>query len=1078
MVQTSHEPGILLSKPISQHQGPPMKSFMLALLAMLCCASIALCQTETATISGRIADPTGAAISAANVEIQNVATGQIITLKSNTNGLYVAAAIQPGIYRIVVSNPGFKQIVKPDVVLNVQDNASFNFNMEIGSASEVVTVTEGGVNVNSTDASVSTVVDHQFVENLPLNGRSFQSLLYLTPGINANQNVTGPAQTNLGGFVVNGQRGDSNYWLVDGVSANFATTVGANLGPGASGTLPATNVVGGTSALVSVDALQEFRAETSSYAPEFGRVLGGQISIQTRSGTNQFHGTAFDYVRNGDLDATDWFATNQGVAKAIEKQNDFGGVIGGPIIKNKTFFFFSYEGFRLRVPDTFLGTVPDLATRQAAIPAMQPYLNAYPLPKPGVADVSPGLAPYGAAFSNPSTADAYSIRIDHELSSNLKLFGRYNQSPSHATERAAPGNTSNTVEIVHESTKTVTVGATFAKSAGLVNDVRFNYSTNGGNARFFQDNFDGGSSFPAESLFPSPFSYKNAWIAFVPLFGTNMRFNAGFTDPKNSQTQYNVVDTVALQKGSHSLKFGVDYRHMSPTYGFAQYLLLPFFSSVSDLENGTTPFSGVINSPRTTVIIHNLGAYAQDTWRVNSRLNLTYGLRWDVDFKPSTDGGPNFPGLTGFSTTDLSNLALAPAGAAPYSTRYGNVAPRIGGAYQISQNPEWGLVLRGGFGVLYGMVNSEVGDAIGSYPLGSFAFFSNVPFPTPPDVAALPPIAAPNPQNGFTLFGFDPHLNAPYALEWNVALEQSLGRAQSFSLSYVGAADRRLLATESITNPNLNYSAAELIANRGELSYNALQAQFRRALTRGLQALVSYNWSHSIDTGSFGLYANGNFADVNANRGDSDYDVRHSFSAALTYEIPSLKGNPIARAITSGWSTNNIVQIHSGPPIDITDSNFAGALSQLNASVLVRPDVVPGQPLYLHGSQYPGGEALNPAAFIDPPVDPVTGLPTRQGNLGRNSLHALGLTEWDFAVHRDFPLHESVKLQFSAELFNVLNHPNFGLFNSTFQTGNTFFGQSTTMQNQLGGQEGWGIQSSLYASGGPRSTQLALKLVF
>jgi hypothetical protein len=376
------------------------------------------------------------------------------------------------------------------------------------------------------------------------------------------------------------------------------------------------------------------------------------------------------------------------------------------------------------------------------------------------------------------------------------------------------------------------------------------------------------------------------------------------------------------------------------------------------------------------------------------------------------------------------------------------------------------------------MVNSEIGDAIGSYPTGAFGFFANVPFPTTPDVAALPPIVPPDIQNGETLFGFDPHLNAPYALEWNVALEQSLDKAQTLTVSYIGASDRRLLATESITNPNPNYAAAELIANAGTLKYDAMQAQFRRALTRGLQALVSYTWSHSIDTGSFGLYANGSFADLNANRGNSDYDVRHVFSAALTYNVPGLKSNAITRAITGGWSTNNIVQIHSGPPVDITDSNFAGALSQLNASVLVRPDIVAGQPLYLHGSQYPGGEALNPAAYTDPPVDPVTGLPTRQGNLGRNTLRALGLTEWDFAIHRDFPIHEAVKLQFNAELFNVLNHPNFGLFNSTFQNGNSFFGQATAMQNQLGGQEGWGIQSSLYAAGGPRSTQLSLKLVF
>jgi len=328
------------------------------------------------------------------------------------------------------------------------------------------------------------------------------------------------------------------------------------------------------------------------------------------------------------------------------------------------------------------------------------------------------------------------------------------------------------------------------------------------------------------------------------------------------------------------------------------------------------------------------------------------------------------------------------------------------------------------------------------------------------------------------LSGVDPHLNSPYALEWNVALEQSLGTAQTLTMSYIGASDKRLLASENISNPNPNYVSAYLVANTGTLNYNALQAQFRRALSSGLQALVSYSWSHSIDNGSYGSYANGTFANVNANRGSSDYDLRQVFSAALTYEIPELKSNPIARAISSGWSTHSIVQLHTAPPVDITDGNFAAALSTENASTLIRPDVVPGQPFYLSGSKYPGRKALNPAAFADPPTDPLTGLPSRQGNLGRNILRSFGLAEWDFAVHREFPIHETVKLQFDAELFNVLNHPNFGSFNSGFQNGNSLFGQSTSMQNQLGGNVGWGEQSSLYASGGPRSSQLALKLVF
>jgi hypothetical protein len=1054
-----------------------MKSFIVAvLLAMVWSANVALSQTATATVSGLITDPSGAALSGANVQILNVATGQAISLKTNSSGLYVAAALQPGTYNVIVSNPGFKQIVKPQVVLNVQDNASLNFNMEVGSTSETVTVTAGAFNVNTTDASVSTVIDSQFVENLPLNGRSFQSLLYLTPGVTVNQNIVGNQGDNIGGFVVSGQRGDQNYWLVDGVSGNVATTVSANQGPGVGGALAATNVMGGTNALVSVDAMREFRVQTSTYAPEFGRLMGGQISIQTRSGTNQFHGALFDYFRNGILDANDWFASNRGVAKPIEKQNDFGGVIGGPIIKNKTFFFFSYEGFRLRLPGTFLGTVPTIAARQAAIPAMQPYLNAYPLPQPGAQAVSPGLVLYAASYSNPTSADAYSIRVDHQLAKNLSLFGRYNESPSSAPyARGGIALSANTAQATYTSTRTVTAGATWSKST-ILNDARFNYSRSGGHSRYFLDNFGGGTTIPAESIFPSGYTFKNAWIAYDTTFGSNNQFIPGAVTPAEFQNQYNFVDTVAMQKGTHGLKFGIDYRHLRPEIVFAPYILIPIFGSLSGMQNGMSDVTIVINNLPSRVAISNFSAFAQDTWRVTPRLNLTYGLRWDVDFSPTSLTNSKFRGLTGFSYTDLSNLALGPVGSAPYDTRYGNFAPRIGGAYQLSQNPEWGLVLRGGFGVFYGLSSTETG-LIGTYPSSGVAVFGGAPFPTPPDIAALPPLVdEPTLANGQTLNGIDPHLNLPYALEWNVALEQSLGKAQTFTMSYIGASDKRLLAVESVTNLP-NFVSASLVGNAGTLSYNALQAQYRRALTNGLQALVSYTWSHSIDNGSYGSYTNGSLADANLNRGSSDYDLRHVLSAAVTYNVPGVKSNGLARAITSGWSTHNIVQVHSAPPIDIRDANFT-ALSRQNTSVLIRPDVVPGQPFYLYGSQYPGGKALNPAAFTDPPVDPVSGFPARQGTLSRNVLRALGLAEWDFAVRREFPIHEAVKLQFSAELFNVLNHPNFGLFNNTFQPGNIFFGQSTSMQNQLGGNVGWGIQSSLYASGGPRSTQLSLKLVF
>jgi Carboxypeptidase regulatory-like domain len=1059
-------------------------------LVLLLVAGRPLLGQSSAAITGIVQDTADARIPNASIKLINTETGIESPSVTGKDGSFTIPSVLPGHYRLQIEREGFDTTQLAGITLNVGDNKAVIIRMKAGSSLQTVTVDGSGVNINTTDGSVSTVIDRQFVENLPLNGRSFQSLLYITPGVNLN--VGGGTAVNqegtVGQFVVNGQRGDANYWMVDGVSANFGMNP-YQPGGGSGGAVGATNAVGGTNAMVSVDALQEFRIQTSTYAPEFGRAAGGQISIQTRSGTNQFHGTLFNFLRNGDLDAKDWFADNFGLAKPNEIQNDFGGVIGGPIVKDKTFFFFSAEGLRVIQPFTEVTTVPDLAARAAAIPAMQPYLNMYPVPAPGVPDTDPGsgLAPYTATFSNSAEANTFSLRLDHQLNTNLNFFARYSHAPSNFVQRGNGGNLPAN-DIVTESTvaKTATVGATWSKSAQVVNEARFNYSVGGGKELYNTDSFGGGTPFPGENLLPSPYSFGNTLVYYVSGVGTGMSVAMGF-GAANYQHQYNVVDTLSVQKGAHSLKFGADYRRLTPNYGQAPLELLPVFFALSDMQQGNAYFI-TSHYAHGTLLMQNLGVFGQDTWRVNPRLNLTYGLRWDFDFVPSTQQGIPFPSLTGFSRTDLSHLGLAPSGTAPYGMRYGNIAPRFGGAYKISTDPDWGLVLRAGFGLFYGLASTEATNVTAIdgplYPFGTNAYYPSVTFPTSPTDPEVqpPPVEAPNAANGNTLFGLDPHLNVPYALEWNVALEQSLGSAQTLSVSYIGASDKRLLTAESITNPNPNFASAYLISGTGTLSYAALQLEFQRRLRKGLQSLISYSWSHSIDDGSYGNYANGGFGNVNANRGDSDYDLRHVFTAAITYQPPALRTNWFTRALTSDWSLDDIAQLRTGPPLDVQDGNFS-ALSHDNASVFVRPDVVPGQPQYLTGSQYPGGKVLNPASFMDPPteLDPILGtlVPTRQGNLPRNGRRSLGLKQWDFAVHRDFPIHEAIKLQFRGELFNLLNHPNFAPFNNVFQTGNAFFGQSTQMLNQyLGGLAGGGQQNPLYTPGSPRSGELALKLIF
>jgi hypothetical protein len=1087
---------------------------VMALIVILAIAPRSAAQTELAGVYGRVTDPSGAVIVDAEVEIRNVETNVSTTVKTNSDGLYTIPSLHPGHYLINVRRPGFKSVTVTELTLNVQDNVVRNFALQVGSVSETVTITADDLHINTTDASVSTVVDRQFAENLPMNGRSFQSLIELTPGVvlTANNGV------DTGQFSINGQRANANYWTVDGASANIGISAGATAGSGLAGTLGSTSVFGGTNSLVSVDALQEFRIQTSTYAPEFGRTPGGQISIVTRSGTNRFHGTAFDYLRNDLFDANDWFANSKGLPKPRERQNDFGGTFSGPIIKDKTFFFFSYEGLRLRLPQTALTTVPCDSTctvfgdaRAMANAELQPYFNAYPRPN-GPEDFDPcdpvndptcpptglrprGSADFNASYSNPGTLDAYSLRMDHRLNDKLSLFGRYNYSPSELTPRGPVPLSLSTVVPTTVKTQTGTLGLTWAISPVAVNDFRFNYSSTDASSSTRLDNF--GGAVPLRTLpFPSPFTARNGNFGFTVLaLGQNSGLLAG-ANTHNRQRQINIVDNVSVQKSSHSLKFGVDYRRLSPRLDPSAYQQQNFFLDMPSAETGASLFNEIASSLPVTFLFRNLGVFAQDTWHIRPRLTMTYGLRWDVDFVPASINGPEFNAVTGFDLSNLSNLALLPTGTRPYRTRWGNLAPRIGLAYRVSENQGWQTVLRGGFGVFYDLASSEAGNGISifDYPFGSLAFTS-ANFPLSSANAAPAPIAPPNASNQLTLFAVDPHLESPYTLQWNVALEQALGRQQTLSVSYVGGAGRRLIQTALVRFPNPNLAGAELVTNAGTSDYDALQLQFQRRLSRGLQALASYSWSHSLDSASAGSVGNLAIGASNAlsalhsnvNRGSSDFDVRNAFSLALTYDVPVPMGNAFAKAILRGWSTENIVQGRSASPVDVFYGVFA-TLANNGFITSPRPDVVAGQPFYLYGPQYPGGKAFNPAAFMFPPLNPsgcVPGvdfpcLPTRQGNLPRNTLRGFGAAQWDFAVHRDFLLHESVKLQFRAEMFNVLNHPNFGPPDGNLN--DPQFGQSTSMLgrslNGAGLGSGSGGFDPLYQLGGPRSIQLALKLFF
>jgi hypothetical protein len=1023
-------------------------------------------QSTNGSLTGRITDHSQAIIIGAKITAISADTNIRYETTTKGSGEYSLANLPPGLYRIEIEKSGFKKLLKPDVILHIQDILEIDIEMTLGSLSETITVEGGAPLVNTESATVSTVIDRAFADNLPLNGRSFQTLIALTPGVV----LTTTRFDDQGQFSVNGQRADANYFTVDGVSANFGVTGLMQMGQTASGALPALSASGGTNSLVSVDAMQEFRIQTSSFAPEFGRSPGAQVSIGTRSGTNAFHGALFEYLRNNALDAKDWFVNFNRLAKPVMRQNDFGGVFSGPILKDKTFFFFSYEGLRLRQPSTQQSAVPDDESRRQAPSAIRPYLDAFPMANG--ASLGAGLAQFNASFSNPSTLDAYSVRMDQVLGSKLSIFGRYNYSPSGLDQRSPPfaGPILSMTNSLRSSVHTMTVGSTQLLKPGISNEARANYSNHRVGVRWVMDDFGGAVPLPDSMLFPTGFSSANS------LFGLNLlgagQYNQG-KQGTGEQRQINLVDNLSIARRGHQLKFGVDYRWLAPFSSPFSYRQSVQFSGVTTSPGGI--LSGTGSSVATfaqqsnSLLSQNFSLYGQDTWKVSPRLTATYGLRWDVNPPLRGKNSANDP----FTVVGLNNpatMTLAPRGEPLYQTSYGNVAPRLGLAYQLSRRPNWGAALRGGFGIFYDLGQGSLGGVSSFFPYIATKILqpASAPFPLSPQNAA-PPALTINPPI-VTILVADPHLKLPRSYQWNLALEQSIGSSQSFSLTYIGAIGRDLLRATKLLNVNPSFQTVIISDNSATSDYHALQLKFQRTLSGGLQALASYTFSHSIDIASTDAGNNrstpGVIAKPNGDRGDSDFDIRHSFTVGLTYDLPSPESHKLVRAALGGWSLNSFVLARSAPPVDLLGASFSGAGVRLDS----RPNLNPGLPLELKGAQYPGGKIFNRAAFSAAPIG-------QQGNFGRNVLRGFGASQADVALQRRFRISESVMLRFRAEFFNILNHANFG--NPTNNITSPLFGRSTqTLANSLGSGGANGGFNPLYQIGGPRSIQLALKLQF
>jgi Carboxypeptidase regulatory-like domain/TonB dependent receptor len=1049
----------------------PRRFCAFALFAILVAGALCYGQTENATISGRVTDSSGAVLPGAAVTLQSAERGTSAQTTTNNSGIYIFPNVQPGIYHITVHKDGFRSENYVGLTANVQDHLEQNFRLSVGAVSESVTVTANSLNINTTDGSVSTVVDQTYVQNMPLSGRSFQDLILLTPGVTTQMpQPTGPLAGLAGGngqsgeFAVNGQRTESNYYTVDGVSANVGSSADANrnlFGSGPSGSVAASTALGTTQALVSVDALQEFRVQSSTYSAEYGRNPGGQFAFQTKSGANQWHGSAYDYLRNGFFDATDWFNTFNNLPPAALRQNDFGGTFGGPIKKDKTFFFVSYEGLRLTAPQPVVTTfVPDASLRTTAAPSLQPILNAWPLPTGP--DQPNGMAQFVGTWSNPSSLDSFSSRLDHSVSDKLRLFFRFADTTSSSSSRGG-GDFSPSMTAVSDFTlRSYTAGATALITNRLSNDCRLNYTSNETNGTTSSDSF--GSAVPVDVR-----QRAGLTPGSLARFSLNMPGQLAELiqlEQSSAQHQWNLVDTFSYILGRHQFKFGVDYRRLTPfsIQSNPQYQWV--YNSPNSVQTDNADVIAVDVQNPAYPLYQNFSAFAQDEWKVSQRLTLSLGVRWEVNPPPGVTRGLMPFTLLG---TDATNWILAPQGTPLWKTTWSNFAPRLGVAYQVRRNEGWETVLRGGAGVFF-----DTGQQTGSNGFNGPGFITmNLAFPGgafPGTVTPLPIPPNPSISDCACGSGFYPHLQLPYTIQWNASVQQSLGKSQALTVSYVASHASRLLKSDLAFDQF--FDAFYYTENGLTSDYDSLQTQFQRHLSHGLTALASYTWSHCIDWGSSNLL-------VGFIRGNCDFDVRHNFNAAFSYDVPNVGESGLAKALLHRWGLDQRLTARSAFPVTLGGSESLLPNGQVFFSGL---NYDPTRPLYISQCvdprpqatgqiPCPGGKGINPNAFSPAPTDPMTGLP-ELSNAPRNFVRGFGAWQMDLAVRREFPITERVKLNFRAEAFNVFNHPNFASLNTDI--GNTKqFGEATaTLANSLG------TLSPLYQLGGPRSMQFALKLVF
>jgi hypothetical protein len=1038
-----------------------------SLIAILLAAASLYAQSTRGSIGGQITDAAKKPVSGATVALVDQETNKKRTTVAGPQGDFLITLLDPGTYRLAVDAPGYRSHVQ-DLVLDLDREIRVEVPLLPGKTVEQVTVTATRSLLRPESAAVGGVIDNRQVQGLPLDGRDFYELSLLLPGVVPA--AEGSASSVRGSFAINinGAREDANDFLLDGVFNGDPKLNGVAVSP-------------------PVDAVREFEVLSSTYDASFGRNGGAQVSVVLRSGGNQFHGTAYEFFRNAVFDARNYFAPS-GVAAPQDQRNQFGGTLGGPIVKDRTFFFADYQGTRDSTGITQVTNVPTLAERtgnfsQSALPAIDPYTGA---PFPNNTIPSPYLDSTGLAIaalypapnrdvlnqnyvSSPNGRmrdDNFDLRVDHTLAPSSQLTVRYSFADGTLFEPftgvgfpLVPGYGDN----VPTRDQNAMIGETHVFTPALLNEFRagFDRVSEGVYQQDIGQSVNAQVGLPTISTNP-----RDLGLSLISVTGFSPIGDEDNNPQHSTSNVYQLNDNLTWVHGRHQAKFGVDYRITQQnayrdieSRGFLDFLGDITGNALEELLLGLPTDSGVatLDNPE-HLRTYSYDFFANDTWRVRPNLTLILGLRYEFN-SPPVDA-QNHANLY-----DLATQTLVPVGTdgmprGGYVPNRDNFAPRVGLAWTPAGSR---TVVRTGYGVYYDQSSLAPGEGLYFsppyfnlnvyYPLSatqplllSNPFPSNFPYPYPPSVQA-----------------FQPNLHTPYVQQWNFNIEQSLGGNRMVEIGYVGSKGTDLIGARDAnqpppsTNPYFErplpqFADIDLEESNRNSSYNSLQARFEQRLNFGLSLLASYTFAKSIDNDSsfFSSTGDSNFPqdsyDLRAERGLSNFDVRQRFVASYAYDLPF----HAASRWLKGWQTFGILQFQTGQPFTVDlladDDNSNTGIDSLGFGANDRPNVV-GNPKLSNPS---ANEWFNTSAFAIPPYGSF-------GNSGRNTVTGPGLSTVDLSIVKNTTIGERATVQFRVEAFNVLNHTNFNLPDNFI--GSPTFGQ-------------------ILSAGDPRRLQLALKFLW